>query len=183
MNDLLFTQGQDNLAGIVGKIRIVPIEDVATVPALASAATLVLGSNIVLDALRKWSEVYFTDETGKVDFTPIGERDGKGLETKLTIRYPKFTTGLIDWVRSIQNTPSLVAFKMAASGKWYIMGLSQLDISSTALSMDIPVYFDTGEGTTGDQRASQNGMLITWVYRGAHGPVEYTGTFDLDAGT
>ncbi len=183
MNDLLFTQGQDNLAGIIAKLRIVPVEDVATIPALASAASLIISGNITIDANKAWSELYFTDETGKVEFSPLGERDGKGLETKISVRYPKLTTELFNWIRNVQNTPSLVAFKMANSGKWYIAGLSQFDISSTTVTADIPVYFDALEGGSGEKRADQNGMLLTWVYRGAHGPIEYSGTFDLDTGS
>jgi hypothetical protein len=183
MNDLLFTQGQDNLAGIIGEIYIVPVEDVATIPALAAATSLKITGNITLDANKAWKRLYFTDETGKVDFKNVGERDGKALETMLSVRYPKWSADLIDWVRSVQNTPCLVSFKMANSGKRFVMGLTQPDIASTTVTADIPVYFETGEGTTGEKRADQNGVLLSWKFTAAHGPIEYSGTFDLDTGS
>ena len=179
MNDLLFTQGQDNLAGIIGEIYLVPVEDVDTIPALTAASSLVTAGNIVLDAGKAWSRLYFTDETGKLDLKVVGERDGKGIEAMLSVRYPKLSTALFNWVRSIQNTPCLVAYKMANSGKWYIMGLTQFDVTNTELTADIPVYFDNAEISTGEKRPDQNGALLSWKFTSIHGPVEYNGTFDL----
>lgn len=179
MNDLLFTQGQDNLAGIIGEIYLVPVADVVTIPALASAASLAITGDIVLDTGKSWKRLYFTDETGKVDFKHLGERDGRALETLLSIRYPKFNKELIDWIRSVQNGTLLVMFKMANSGKKFVMGLTQFDISSTTLTTDIPVYYEAVEGSTGDTRASQNGALISFKYTSHHGPIEYSGTVDL----
>jgi hypothetical protein len=179
MNDLLHTQGQDNMAGIIGEIAIVPVEDVDTIPALTAAASLVTAGNIVLDAGKAWKRIYFTDETGKVEMKTVGERDGKALECMLSVRYPKLTTALLDWIRSVQNTPCLVSFKMANSGKRYVLGLTQFDIASTTLTADIPVYFENGEVNTGEKRADQNGALLTWKFTSHHGPVEYNGTMDF----
>ena len=179
MNDLLFTQGSDNLAGVVGELNIVPVVDVDTIAPLTAASSLVTAGNIVLDAAKAWKRLYFTDETGKVEIKSVGERDGKGVETVITVRYPKLTTALFDWIRSVQNTPVLLAFKMANSGKRYVIGLTQFDISSTTLTADIPVYFDTAEVSTGEKRADQNGALLTWKFTSHHGPIEYNGTMDF----
>lgn len=179
MNDLLFTQGQDNLAGIIGELAIVPVEDIDTLPALAAATSLAISGNITLDSGKAWKRLYFTDETGKVEVKTVGERDGKGVETIISVRYPKLGKELIDWIRSVQNTPCLVSYKMANSGKRFIIGLTQFDISSTAITADIPVYFETAEVASGEKRADQNGALLTWKYTSQHGPIEYNGTMDF----
>jgi hypothetical protein len=53
MNDLLFTQGQDNLAGLIGELYLVPAEDVTTIPALTAANSGVTAGDIVLAAGKK----------------------------------------------------------------------------------------------------------------------------------
>jgi hypothetical protein len=179
LNDLLFTQGQDNMAGIIGEIYLVPSAHAITIPALAAASSLSITDNIVLDTGKSWKRLYFTDETGKVDFTPVGERDGRALQTIVSCRYPKLNKELFDWLRSVQNGTLLVMFKMANSGKKFVIGLTQFDITSTELTTDIPVYFEAVEGSSGDTRASQNGALISFKYTSHHGPIEYNGTVDL----
>lgn len=182
MNDLLYAPGADNLAGIVGEIYICPTSEIANLPVLAAATSLkTTVANMTCVATKKFSRLYFTDETGKVETKLVGERDGRASETILTCRYPKFGTELIDFMRSIQNTPSVIIFRMAHNGKLYLMGITQLDISSTTLSKDIPAYYESGESTTGEKRADQNGALLSWKYTSAHGPVEYAGTIPLVA--
>jgi hypothetical protein len=181
MNDLLFTQGQDNLAGLIGELYLVPAEDVTTIPALTAANSGVTAGDIVLAAGKKFSRVYFTDETGKVEVKPVGERDGKGFETLITARYPKLGTALYDFLRQVRNTPVVIIFKMANDGKKYLMGISQFDIASTALSKDIPAYFETGDATSGEKRPDQNGALLGWKFTSNHGPIEYGGAIDLTA--
>lgn len=178
MNDLLFTQGQDNLAGIIGELDIVPVSDVDTVPDLTAASSLVTAGNIVLAAGKAWKRLYFTDETGKFDMKPVGEYDGKGVESMIAVRYPKLTTALFDWIRNVQNTPCLVAFKLANSGKRYVMGLTQFDITAVTLSTAIPVKYEGADVTSGEKRADQNGALISFKFTSHHGPVEYIGTMD-----
>ena len=179
MNDLLYTQGQDNLAGIIGEINIVPVADLLTVPALASASSLVISADIVLGVGKAWKKLYFTDETGKVEIKSVGERDGKGVEVMVSVRYPKMSTALLDWIRNVQNTPVLLSYKMGNTGKRYVIGLTQFDIASTALTADIPTYFESADVNSGEKRADQNGALLTWKFTSHHGPIEYNGVMDF----
>lgn len=180
LNDLLWTQGKDNLAGVVGEVYACPAEDIATVPALTAATSLAIGAtDITCKSGKKFSRVYFTDETAMYQPKTIGERDGKGRESTLTGRYPALGVELEDFIRQYQNTPVVLIFKLARTGKYYVLGLSQLDISSTTLTLDIPCYFETSEGSSGDKRESQNGSTITWRYAGAHGAIQYGGTVPL----
>lgn len=180
MNDLNFTQGQDNLAGLVDKVWVCPSEDVLTPPVLASAASLVTTATaIACKTGKKFSQVYFTDETAKVGTKSVGERDGRGRETILTGRYPALGVALEDFIRQAQNTPSVVIYRLARNGKLYMIGVSQLDLASTSLSLAIPAYFEQGDASSGEKRADQNGAMLGWKYASAHGPVEYAGTVPL----
>lgn len=179
-NDLLYAQGQDNLAGLVGEVYTIAMEDVDTLPALASAASLVTAAADIIPAVGKnWARLYFTDETGKVETKSVGERDGKGRETMLSVRYPAMGIELENAIRKWQNTPSVVCYKLARNGKKYLLGVVQLLISSTALSLDIPAYFESGDATSGEKRPDQNGVVLIWKFTSAHGPIEYAGDIQL----
>lgn len=183
MNDLLFTQGQDNLAGLVDKIWVSPSEDILTPPVLNAATSLITTAvDIVMKTDKKFAQVYFTDETAKVETKSVGERDGKGRETILTGRYPALGTALEDFIRQCQNTPSVIIYRLARNGKLYLIGISQLDQASTALSLAIPAYFEQGDSSSGEKRADQNGALLGWKFGAAHGPIEYAGAVPLTPG-
>lgn len=183
MNDLLYTQGQDNLAGLVDEAWICPKDDILTAPVLASATSLLTTSSPIVNKTgKKFSRMYFTDETGKVETKSVGERDGKAQETMLTGRHPAIGTPLADFIRQAQNTPSVIIYRLARNGKLYLLGFTQLDIASTALSLAIPAYFEQGDSSTGEKRSDQNGALLGWKYTSQHGPVEYAGTVPLSPG-
>lgn len=180
MNDLLYTPGVDNLAGLVGEVYVCPSSEVATLPALAAASSLkTAAANIVCATGKKFSRVYFTDETAKVESKPVGERDGRGSETILTGRYPAIGTELADFKRQIQNTPVVVIYRLARNGKLYLLGITQLDITSTVLSKEIPAYYENGDSSTGEKRSDQNGALLGWKFTCAHDPIEYAGAIPL----
>lgn len=183
MNDLLFVQGQDNLAGLVDFAYISPSEDILTLPALAAATTLkTAASPIVMKSGKKFTKIYFTDETAKIETKAVGERDGKGRESMLTGRYPALGTELEDAIRQYQNTPSVLIYRLARNGKLYMLGVSQFDIATTVLSLAIPAYFESGDSGSGEKRADQNGALLGWKYTSAHGPIEYASTVPLTPG-
>jgi hypothetical protein len=175
MNDLLFAQGQDNLAGLVDKIYICASEDILTVPALTAATSLKTAADIVCKTGKKFAQIYITDETGKVETKSVGPRDGKGRETVLSGRHPALGHELEDLIRQCQNTPSVLIYRLARNGKMFALGLNQPDITTTALSTDIPAYFETGDASSGEKRADQNGALLSWKFGCAHGPIEYGG--------
>jgi hypothetical protein len=180
MNDLKFTQGRDNVAGLVDFLSIAASEDILTLPALASAASLkTAATDIAFKTGKCFKQLYFTDETAKVETKGIGERDGMGRESVLEGRYPAYGTELEDFIRLCQNTPSVLAFRLKRNGKLYLLGVTQFDQASTVLSLAIPCYFQKGDSTTGDTTASQNGAVLGWKYSSAHGPIEYAGTINL----
>lgn len=180
MNDLLFTQGKDNLAGIVDKIFIAATDDIDTIPDLASADSLVTAaSDIVMKSTKKFQQIYITDETGSVTINSVGERDGKGRQTVLQGRYPALGKELADAIRLFQNTPSVLIYRLARNGKLYMIGVSQLDQSAVDLSLAIPAYFTNAEAGSGALRSDQNGALLSWTWTAAHDPIEYAGAVPL----
>lgn len=180
MNDLLFATGNDNLAGLVGEFYLCPANEIATLPALAVASSLkTAAANITCITGKKFSRYYFTDETGKIDTKTVGERDGKSRESVLSGRYPKLGTELSDFISDCQNTPSVIIYRQANTGKLYLLGVARLDKTSTVLSKEIPAYFETGDSSSGEKRADQNGSLISWKFTCAHDPIEYAGTVPL----
>lgn len=180
LNDLLYTQGQDNLAGLVGEIYICPVDDINVLPALALATSLKTAvANITCKSTKKFLRVYCTDETAKIEVKTVGERDGRGRESMLSFRFPKLGVALADFISDAQNTPVVIIYKSANDGKLYLLGVSRLDKASTALSLTIPAYFESGEAASGEKRADQNGVLLGWKFTCAHDPIEYAGVVPL----
>jgi hypothetical protein len=178
MNDLLFTQGQDNLAGIVGEMAVIAIDDILNLPALAAASALKTAvTDIVFKTGKKAAHLYITDETGKVDTKSVGNRDGKGRESVISGRYPAVGHALEDFISDCQNTPSIILYRLGRNGSINMIGVSRLDKTSTVLSTAIPAYFEDGASSTGEKRADQNGALLSWKYSAAHGPIEYAGSW------
>jgi hypothetical protein len=179
MNDLTFTTGGDNLAGLVDQIYHCPTADIASVPALAAAASLkTAASAIVCKTGKKFQMIYFTDETAKLDVKSVGERDGKGRESMVTFRFPKLGVALHDVIRQLQNTPCVIIFKMM-DGKFYLLGVTQLDIASAVLSLAPPAYFEQADSTSGEKRADLHGALFGFKYTSSHDPIEYASTVPL----
>lgn len=179
MNDLLFTQGQDNLAGIIGQMAVISVDDIETLPALAAASSLkTAATDIVFKTGKKCARLYITDETGKGQTKSVGPRDAKGRESVISGRYPAVGTALEDFISDCQNTPSVILYRLGRNGKPYMIGVSRLDKTSTVLSTAIPAYFEDGDSITGEKRADQNGALLSWKYSSAHGPIEYAGSWD-----
>lgn len=181
MNDLAFDQGSDNLPGLVDVIYAVAQNDVdlTTTPlVLAVAGQLTLSANIVLKAGKKFGSIYITDESGDVNFKGVGPRDGDSLEVILSGKYPKVDTALFNWLRDIKG-PLVVIYRMANTGKKFVMGFNNLDKTSTALIAYPPVYFQDLAGKAGKKRSDDNGADFNFKWNTIHGPIEYTGTIDV----
>ncbi|MFN7610681.1 MAG: hypothetical protein ACK5QX_07060 [bacterium] len=180
MQDLLFTQGKDNLAGIVGKLFWIAAEDILTLPALSAVGSgRTAAANIVCKPGGKRAyEIYITDETGSVETKPVGTRDGMALETILKGKYPANNEDLMTFIRSVQNTPCVLIYQEGADLK--LMGVTNLDQASTALSLGIPAYWDAGDGgKTGALRTDDKGFVFQWKFTCAHAPIIYKGVVPL----
>ena len=178
--DLLWTPGQDNLAGLVGEAYICPTDEILTVPALAAAGGLVTAAAIITNKTgKKFWRIYMTDETGSVNSKIVGERDGRAVETILKLKYPGDDAAVAQFVRDWQNTPSVIIFKDAKTGLFKLLGVSNLDKATTVLSITIPAYLETGDMNSGDKRAASRGSELSWKFTCAHPPITYMSTVPL----
>jgi hypothetical protein len=185
MNDLNYTQGQDNLPGLVDVIYVVAQSDVddASLPVLGAVyggdtTNLSIAGNIVLKAGKKFGALYLVDESAESTIKSIGPRDSKGVEVMLTGRYPRVDRNSLAWLRGIQNGPLLLIYRQANTSKRYIMGISGVE-GSNAPILNPPVYFEEVDGKTGKARGDENGLIFSFKWTGNHGPVEYNGTIDV----
>lgn len=183
MQDLLFTQGQDNMSGLYDMLDIVAMADIddALLPALAVAGTLNVTGNITLKAGKKFGRMYFTIDSGSNDGAVVGSYDAKSLEFMLKGRYPKLDAGFYSWFRGVMNGPLVIIYRQANTGKAYVMGLINFDVATTTLQLGRGCYLESGELKTGGAPADEAGGTITFKWSTPHGPIEYNGTIDRTA--
>lgn len=180
MNDLTVSNGADNLGGLVDYAWLCAVDDIASVPALASAASLLMASgNIANVTGKKFTKVQFTDDTGKVEVKSVGPDDAKSRQTILTGIHPMFGTELEDFISDNQNLRVVIIYRLKRNGKLYVMGLTRLDKTSTVLSLANPARFNAGDVSSGDKSDSQPGGTLGWIFRAHHGPIQYIGTVPL----
>lgn len=181
-NDLLFTPGQDNLAGVVGEAYICPSANIASVPALAAAGGLTTAAVAITNTTgNKFFRIYMTDETGKIESKVVGERDGKAFETIFSMKFPGDDAAVAMFLRDWANTPSVLIVKDAKTGLFKLIGVSNLDKASTVLSLTIPAYFDAGDLSSGAKRADSRGVNLSWKFTCAHPPITYMSNVPLIA--
>jgi hypothetical protein len=181
LTDLKWTQGQQNLGCIVGDIYYCPVEDILTFPVLTAAGSLetAAASNFVCKTGKEFISIYHTPETGKIDDNVIGEIDGKGFENFLDFFFPGSKLAVRDFTRFALNTPCVVIAKNT-NGQYEIIGVVNLDETTTTLTGDIPAYLQTANGTTGAARADRRGRAFQFRQPGCpHPPIIYKGTIPL----
>lgn len=178
--DLLWTQGQDNMGGLVGEIFFCPAEDILTLPDLSAVGALDTEAavDIACKTGKNFIRIYHTAETGKIDYNTVGDRDAKSKENILEWLYPGDDKTLAEVERLIQNTPGVYICK-DTKGNLRLLGVSNLDASVATLTLDIPCYVETSNGTTGMARADRRGTTFQVKHSASHRPVFYMGTVPL----
>lgn len=185
--DVLWTQGSDNMGGLIGHIYFVPTEDVdeASLVALALEADgVTLDADIPLLTNKKFFKLYHTRGTGKLMATAVGERDGRSYENVIEFKFPGDTAALLAFQRQALNTPMVVIVR-DPQGAYRLLGISIVKDPSTGtdkLTLELPAYIvqaNTDSGTGSDAKGTtfqiQTEALLP--------PLFYTGTIDVDAGT
>lgn len=181
LTDLNWTQGQQNLGGLVGNIYYAPVEDILTFPVLTAAGSLetAAASNFTMKTGKEFIQIYHTPETGKIDDNVIGEIDGKGFENFLDFFFPGSKLEVRNFSRFALNTPCVVIAKNT-NGQFELIGVVNLDDTTTTLTGDIPAYLQQANGTTGAARADRRGRSFQFRQPGCpHPPVIYKGTIPL----
>jgi len=182
--DITWLQGKQNVAGLVGDVYFVPIDDVddTQLPAIGTAGDLNVSNAIVLAANKKWFKVYHTPETGKIDSNSVGEVDGMSVDNVLEFFVPGNDETLAKFKRQILNTRALWLAK-DTDGNYRILGLSVLDPAGTATSLDLPAHCIQANTTTGAARADRRGVTFQVTFKAPHDALIYSGTIDVDDAT
>src|SRR6185369_9155943 len=129
--DLLWTPGQQNFPGLVGKIFIGASADILTPPVLSAAGALSTSTAaIVMKTGKRFYEWYVTDETAKLMAKMIGVRDAKGYQSDFEVSIPGDYQALAEQMRLWANTPVVVGMK-DTDGNSRLIGAVNLDITGT----------------------------------------------------
>ena len=183
--DILFGQGQDNMAGLIGDLYFAPLDDIDLTALPAIGADLVVTGNITLKALKKFFRLYNTRGNGKITSNVVGERDGRSFENIFEYKFPGDTKEVISFLRQVSNTPGVLIGK-TPQGVYRLLGLSVVkdtDGVTDVTTFDLPAYLETAAGDSGAAGADAKGHTISFKSEALCPPLIYTGTVDLDAGT
>lgn len=182
--DILWTQGQDNMGGLVDDLYYVPIDDIdLTVPLTLEADGVTIDDDIVLKATKKWFRIYHTRGTGKLDDSLVGERDGKSFENMVEFKFPGDTAALVKFKRQVANTPLAVICK-DAQGNYRLLGVTlQKDpaTAADAVTIKFPAYIEQASGTTGAKGSDAKGHTFQIKAEAVCPPLFYTGEIDVSA--
>lgn len=178
--DLLWAQGSENMAGLVGDIYYCPIEDILTFPALSAALALdtAADSDFVCKSGKNFIRIYHTLDTGKLDDATVGERDGRSKENLLEFFFPGGKKEVAEFERQALNTPCVVICK-DTEGNLRLLGAVNLDPADVVITGDIPAYLESSSGTTGAARADRRGKTFQFKHSAPHAPIFYKGAIPL----
>jgi hypothetical protein len=140
-----------------------------TSPATLAAAAALTG-DITMKAGKRMFEFSTTEDTAKLDFNPIGEEGGKGVEIALTIHAPGLSSKLLGFMNATRNE-DLVLIVEDNEGQKYLMG-NELR-SAKLKSAD-------GAGTGAVKEGKRGIPMVFSFYTGA--VYIYTGSIPLTAG-
>lgn len=178
LTNLQWTQGQQNMGGIIGNIYYCPIEDILTFPTASAAGKLDTTGTFVCKTGKKFITIYHTAETGKLDDTTVGDRDGKSKENLLEFFFPGSKQDVAEFERFSLNTPCVVICK-DTNGNYRLLGVGSFDDTTDALTGDIPAYLESSSGTTGTARADRRGKTFQFKHSANHEAIYYKGTIPL----
>jgi len=182
--DILWTQGEDNMAGLVDDLYFVPIDDIDfTTPPTLDVDGVTIANDITLLATKKWFRIYHTRGTGKLDDNVVGERDGKSFENMVEFKFPGDTKELVAFKRQVLNTPLAVVCK-DTQGNYRILGVSLIKDPATGTdvtTLQFPAYIEQASGTTGAKGSDARGHTFQIKSEAVCPPLFYEGTIDVSA--
>lgn len=175
--DLVWSQGKQNMGGLIAEVLFCPIDDVDkdTIPALDADGVTITG-DIVLATNKKWIQIYHTRGTGKIDSNSVGERDGKSFENICEFNFPGGEKAVVAHNKQVLNTPGLYIGK-DTDGNYRLLGVS---VINGAVSFEMPAYTESIVATTGAASADKRGTTYQAKSEAPHEALYYEGAIDLD---
>jgi len=178
LTNLGWSQGQQNMGGIIGQIYYCPIEDILTFPDASAVGKLDTIESFVCKTGKKFISIYHTAETGKLDDTTVGDRDGKSKENMLEFFFPGSKQDVAEFERFALNTPCVVICK-DTNGNYRALGIGSFDDTTDVFTGDIPAYLESSSGTSGAARADRRGKTFQFKHSANHEAIYYKGTIPL----
>ncbi len=175
--DLLWTQGKENMGGLLGDIFFIPIEDVdpAALPTLDVDGISLTGEIAPLST-KEFFQIYHTKGTGKIDDNTGGERDGKSFENLLEFFFPGQEKSVENFKKMVANTPGLWIAK-DPQGNYRALGISAI---GGVVTLDRPAYCESIASGTGAASTDKSGSTFQVKSEAPHPPLFYSGTIPTD---
>ncbi len=174
--DLKWTQGSDNMGGLVGGIFYCPVEDIdaTQLPTIAADGVTLVGAFVPV-ATKGFIEIYHTKGTGKIDDSTVGERDGRSAENMMEFFFPGSKKEVEAFKRLARNTPCVVIGK-DTDGNLRVVGVA---VIGNNVVLDLPAYLEAANGTTGAQTADRRGTTFQFKAESPDAPLFYDDAIPL----
>lgn len=149
-------QGRFNPAG-VKRVFYAFQDDILSFPTLADPETALTFESlveydaaIVMKTGKQFFPLYCTVETGEIQSTIVGPRDGKGYENTLTISFPG-------------NEAEFIGFKTASANRNLVLIVEEKNNKIRVLGdLNDPAFMDTDESTSGKAIADGRTSVISF---------------------
>lgn len=170
--DKNLTNGE-NMAGIAQTIYYGLHADVLNWPAkpqnpLTLDAAGKLTGNIEFKPGKCMFKTYLTDDTGEIQFEPVGPKDGKSFVVHLRFFHPGLKSKILGFMNAVKNE-NMVFIVPDNNGQYFILG----DLLRPA------TYEGAGDGAgTGKETSGSRGIGMEFTYKVSN-LYEYTGTIPL----
>lgn len=194
--DVAWTEGQDNMPGLVGDIYFIPkiAVDISALTIDDDGVTISGNISIALDPadgitpLGRINTIYTTENTSNVTDSDQGEWDGKYTQNMLTWFTPGSFKELESYKRMVRNTPGVYIAK-DSKGNWRVLGIYATEnpaydpgVTPKYLpSLDIPARINTINGTHGTRGGDRKGTTFEVIQDAPHAALFYPGTLPVNA--
>lgn len=189
--DVAWTEGQDNMPGLVGNKFFIPRSGVDLSACTITDDGLGLAGNIALAVGARINEIYSTENSDSLTDSDQGEIDGKYTQNMLSFFTPGSYVGLESFKRAIRNTPGIWIFT-DTKGNFRVLGVYAAenpawtgpdDVVNDRFipSLDIPARVNTINGTSGTRGGDRKGTTFEIMQDAPHAALFYTGDLPTNA--
>ncbi|WP_373399699.1 hypothetical protein V8V91_08580 [Algoriphagus halophilus] len=189
--DRSWTEGQDNMPGLVGPCYFIAKSGVDLSACTIEDDGVTLTGNIALTASGKIIEIYATENASSSADADQGDIDGKYAQHTLTFFTPGSDKILESQKRALRNTPGIWIYKdtnfnfrvagiwAAENPKWE--GEADVVNDRFVASLDMPARVSTMNGTSGTRGGDRKGTIFEIISDAPHAPLFMDGDLPVNA--